>query len=83
MSFTISRSLLKRIFIELVMPSNHLILCCPLLLLPTISPIIRAFSKELALHTTWPKYWNFSFSIIPSVRESTLTETTHPGKAPQ
>ena len=52
--------------IESVMPSSHLILCCPLLLLPTIPPSIRVFSNESALHTRWPKYWNFSFSIIPS-----------------
>ena len=52
--------------IELVMPSNHLILCCPLLLLPSIFPSIRLFSNELALHIKWPKYWSFSFSISPS-----------------
>ncbi|CAI9175993.1 unnamed protein product [Rangifer tarandus platyrhynchus] len=52
--------------IELVMPSNHLILCCPLLLLPSIFPSIRVFSNELALHIRWPKYWSFSFSISPS-----------------
>ena len=48
------------------MPSNHLILCCPLLLLPPIPPSIRVFSNESALHIRWPKYWSFSFSIIPS-----------------
>ena len=53
-------------FIESVMPSSHLILCCPLLLLPSISPSIRVFSNESALHLRWPKYWSFSFSIIPS-----------------
>ena len=52
--------------IESVMPSSHLILCCPLLLLPPIPPIIRVFSSESALHMRWPDYWNFSFSIIPS-----------------
>ena len=53
--------------IELVMPSNHFILCHPLLLLPSTSPSIRVFSDELALRIRWPKYWNFSFSISPSV----------------
>ena len=52
--------------IESVMPSNHLILCCPLLLLPSIFPSIRVFSNESALHNRWPKYWSFSFSISPS-----------------
>ena len=52
--------------IESVMPSNHIILCCPLLLLPSIFPSIRVFSNELALHIRWPKYWSFSFSISPS-----------------
>ena len=52
--------------IELVMPSNHLILCCPLLLLPSIFPSIRVFSNELAICIKWPKYWSFSFSISPS-----------------
>ena len=52
--------------IELVMPSNHLILCCPLLLLPSIFPSIRVFSNELALRIRWPKYWSFSFNISPS-----------------
>ena len=52
--------------IESVMPSNHLILCCPLLLLPSIFPSIRVFSKEWALHIRWPKYWSFSFNISPS-----------------
>ena len=66
LSFTISWSLLKLISIESVMPSNHLILCCPLLLLPSIFPSIRVFSNELALPIRWPKYWSFSFSISPS-----------------
>ena len=52
--------------IESVMPSNHLILCCPLLLLPSIFPSIRVFSNESALHIRWPKYWSFSFNISPS-----------------
>ena len=52
--------------IKSVMPSSHLILCCPLLLLPPIPPSIRVFSNELTLHMRWPKYWSFSFSIIPS-----------------
>ena len=60
----ISQSLLKLTFIESVMPSNHLILCHPLLLLPSISPSIRVFSNESALHIRWPKYW--SFTISPS-----------------
>ena len=58
--------------IELVMPSNHLILCCPLLLLPSIFPNIRVFSSESALHIKWPKYWSFSFSISPSNEYSGL-----------
>ena len=64
LSFTISQSLLKLISIESVMPSNHVILCCPLLLLPSIFPSIRIFSNESALHIRCPKYW--SFSISPS-----------------
>ena len=66
LSITNSRSLLKLMSIESVMPSNHLILCCPLLLLPTIPPSIRVFSNESALHIRWPKYWSFSFNISPS-----------------
>ena len=54
------------------MPSNHLILCCPLLLLPSVSPSIRVFSSESALHIRWPKYWSFSFNISPSNEESGL-----------
>ena len=61
-----SWSLLKLVFIELVMPSNHLILCRPLLLLPPIPPSIRVFSNESVLHIRWPKYWSFSFNISPS-----------------
>ena len=63
---TNSQSLLKLMSIELVMPSNHLILCCPLLLLLSIFPSIRIFSNELVLCIRWPKYWSFSFSISPS-----------------
>ena len=70
LSFTISQSLLKLMSIELVMPSNHLILCCPLLLLPSIFPSNRVFSSESALHIRWPKYW--SFSISPSSKYSGL-----------
>ena len=57
---------------KLVMPSNHLILCCPFLLLPSIFPRIRVFSNELALHIRWPKYWTFSFSVSPSNEYSGL-----------
>ena len=64
--FTISWSLLKLMSIESVMPSSHLILCRPLLLLPSIFPSIRVFSNESVLHKRWPKYWSFSFSISPS-----------------
>ena len=62
---TNSWSLLKLMSIESVMPSNHIILCGPLLLLPSIFPNIRVFSNESVLHIRWPKYWNFSFSISP------------------
>ena len=65
LSITNSRSLLKLMSIELVMPSNHLILCCSLLLPPSIFPSTRVFSNESALHIRWPKYWNFSFNISP------------------
>ena len=65
-------SLLKLMPIESVMPSNHLILCRPLLLLPSIFPSIRVFSKQSALHIRWPKYWSFSFSISPSNEYSGL-----------
>ena len=67
-----SRSLLKLMSIELVMPSNHLILCCPLLLPPSIFPSIRFFSNESVLCIRWPKYWSFSFSISPSSEYSGL-----------
>ena len=66
LSITNSQSPPKPMAIESVMPSNHLILCCPLLLLPPIPPNIRVFSNELALRIRWPKYWSFSFSISPS-----------------
>ena len=66
LSFAISRSLLKLMSIESVMPSNHLILCRPLLLLPSVFPSIRVFSKESVLHIRWLKYWSCSFSISPS-----------------
>ena len=66
LSITNSQSLLKLMSIESVMPSNHLILCRPLLLLPSVSPSIRVFSNESVAHIRWPKYWSFSFSISPS-----------------
>ena len=71
-SFTVSGSLLKFVSVESVMPSNHLILCCPLLLLHSVFPSIRAFSCELTLHIRWPKYWSFSFSMSPSSEYSQL-----------
>ena len=64
--------LVKLTSIESIMPSNHLVLCRPLLLLPSVFPSIRAFSNELALHIRWPKYWSFSFSISPSNKYSGL-----------
>ena len=72
LSSTSSRSLLKLMSIESVMPSNHLILCRPLLLLPSIFPSIRVFSSESTLHIMWPKYWSFSFNISPSNEYSGL-----------
>ena len=66
LSITNTQRLLKLMSIESVMPSSHLILCCPLLSLPSICPSIGVFSNELALHIKWPKYWSFSFSISPS-----------------
>ena len=71
LSITNSRSLLELMSIKSAMPSNHLILCHPLFLLPSIPPSIRVFSNESALHMRWPKYWSFSFSISPS--------SEHPG----
>ena len=72
LSITISQSLLKLMSIESVMPSNHLIFCHPLLLLPSIFPSIRVFSNESALHIRWPKYCSFSFSISPTNEYSGL-----------
>ena len=71
LSITNSQSSPKLMSIESVMPSSHLVLCCPLLLLPSIPPSIRVFSNESTLLMRWPKYWSFSFSIIPS--------SEHPG----
>ena len=70
--YTNSWSLLKPVSIESVMPSNHLILCCPPFLLPSVFPSIRVFSHKSALHIGWPKYWSFSFSISPSNKYSGL-----------
>ena len=72
LSITNSQSLLKLMSIELVMPSNHLILCHPLLLLPSTFPSIRVFSNESVLLMRWPKYWRFSFNISPSNEHSGL-----------
>ena len=72
LSITNSQSLLKLMSIKLVMPSNHWILCCPLLLLLLIFPSIRIFSNKSALCIRWPKYWNFSFKISPSKETSGL-----------
>ena len=72
MSITNFWSLLKLMSIESVMPSNHLIICRPLLLLPSIFPSIRVFSNESVLHIRWPKYWSFGFSISPSNEYSGL-----------
>ena len=72
LSFTIFLSFLKLMSVESVMPSNHLVFCHQLLLLPSVFPGIRVFSNEFALHTRWPKYWSFSFSISPSSEYSGL-----------
>ena len=72
LSITNSRSLPKLMSIESVMPSSHLILCCPLLLLPSIPPSVRVFSNESVLHIGWPKYWSFSFNFSPSNEDSGL-----------
>ena len=72
LSITNSRSLLKLMYIESVMPFNHFILCRPLLLLPSIFPGIRVFSNESVLPIRWPKYWSFSFNISPSKENSGL-----------
>ena len=76
LSFTISQSLLKLMSTELVMPSNHLILCHPPFLLPSIFPSIRVFSNESAVHIRWSKYWSFSFSISPSSEYSGLISSS-------
>ena len=73
LSITNSQSLLKLMFTKSVMPSSHLILCHPLLLLPSIFPSISVFSNESSLHIRWPKYWSFSFSISPSNEYSGLS----------
>ena len=72
LSFTLSQSLLKFMSIQSMMPSNHFILCCPLLLMPSIFPSIRVFSNESTLCIRWPKYWSFSFSISTSNEYSGL-----------
>ena len=72
LTFTISQGLLKLMSSQSVVPSNHLILCCPLLLLPSIIPSVRVSSSESALGIRWPKYWSFSFSIISSNKYSGL-----------
>ena len=72
LSITNSRSLRKLMSVQSVIPSNHLILCCPLLLLPSILSSIRVFPNESVIHIRWPKYWNFSFSISPSNEYSGL-----------
>ena len=72
LSITNSQSLLKLTSIKLVMPSNHLILCRPLLFLPSVFPSIKVFSNESVLHMRWPKCWSFSFSISPSNEYSRL-----------
>ena len=76
LSITNSWSLIKLMSIESVMPSNHLILCHPLLLPPSVFPSIRVFSKESVLHIRWPKYWSFSFNISPSKEYSRLISFT-------
>ena len=86
LSFTVSQSLLKRMSTESVMPSNHLILCHPLLLLPSIFPRIRVFSNESALCIRGPKYWSFTFSISPSKGRRPLrskVKETHPASVPR
>ena len=72
LSSTVNRSLPRFTFIVSMMPSNRLILCCPILLLPLIFPSIRVFSNESALRIRWPKYWSFSFNISPSNEYSEL-----------
>ena len=82
LSFTISRSLLKFLSTESVMPSNHLILCHMLLLLPSVFPSIRVFSNESALRMRWPNYWSFSFSITPSKEIPGLISSEWTGWSP-
>ena len=72
LAITNSQSLLKLMSIASVMPSNHLIFCCLLLLLPSVFPSNKVFSNELVLHIRWPKYWHFNFSISPSKEYSGL-----------
>ena len=72
LSFTLSQNLFKCMSIESMMPSNHLILCCPLLHLPSIFPSITVIASESALHIKWPKYWSFSFTFSPSSENSWL-----------
>ena len=79
LSLTIFQSSLKLMSIESVMPSSHLILCCPLFLLPPIPPSIRVFSSESTLRMRWPKYWSFSFSINPSKEHSGLVNLLYNG----
>ena len=76
LSITNSQNLLKLMSIASMMPSNHLILCRPFLLLPAIFPSIRVFSNESVLHIRWPKYWSFSFSISPSNEYSGLISSS-------
>ena len=79
LSITSSQSLIKLLSIESVMPSNHLILCRPLLLVPLIVPSIRVFSRESALHIRWPKYWSLSFNISPFNEHPGLTSLQFKG----
>ena len=72
LSFTISQSLFRLMSLKLMRPSNHLVLCCPFLLLPSIFPSIRVFCNKSVLHIRWPKYWSFSFSISLSSEYSGL-----------
>ena len=81
LSITNSKCLLKLMSIKSVMPSKHLILCRPLLLLPTIPPSIRVFSNESILRMRWPKYWSFSFSVSPSNEHPGLISWTRDGLA--
>ena len=80
LSFTLSQSLLKLMSIELMMLSNYVILCHPLLLLPSMFPNIRVFYNELVFHIRWPEYWNFSFSISPSNEYSGLISLNQPSQ---